>query len=112
MDVFLCIPGFWHIDYLQPRRPYQNRSGAIAFRNTSVYPNVAYIPSLLAGFAKDIRATVGCAVRTIPNKNYASRTVRMAHPALLFITPFTGEGLFLEFTGSELQNHRQTARYP
>jgi hypothetical protein len=42
--------------------------------------------------AKDIRATVGCAVRTIP-KNYASRTVRTAHPTLLLQHPPVGEGM-------------------
>jgi len=64
------------------------------------------------GVAKDIRATVGCAVRTIPNKEL--RFLNGAHgaPYIAFTTHSAGEGLFLEFTGSELQNHRQTARYP
>jgi hypothetical protein len=51
-------------------------------------------------------------VRTIPDKEL--RLLNGAHgaPCIAFKTRSTGEGLFLEFTGRELQNHRQTARYP
>ena len=62
--------------------------------------------------AKDIRATVGCAVRTIPNKELRLPNGAHGAPYIAFTTPSTGEGLFLEFTGTELQNPRQKARYP
>ena len=65
------------------------------------------------GVAKDIRATVGCAVRTIANKELRHPNGAHGAPYIAFYnTPPTGEGLFLEFTGSELKKHRQTARYP
>jgi len=64
------------------------------------------------GVAKDIRATVGCAVRTIPNKELRLLSGAHGAPYIAISTPSTGEGLFLEFTGSEHQNHLQTARYP
>jgi len=64
------------------------------------------------GIAKDIRATVGCAVRTIPIKELCLPNGAHGAPYIAFTTPSTGEGLFLEFTGSELQNHRQKAHYP
>ena len=62
--------------------------------------------------AKDIRALVGCAVRTIANKELRLPNGAHGAPYIAFSKPSTGEGLFLEFTGSELRNHRQTARYP
>jgi hypothetical protein len=64
------------------------------------------------GVAKEIRATAACAVRTIPNKELRLPNGAHGAPYIAFTTPFTEEGLFPEFTGSELKNHRQTARYP
>jgi hypothetical protein len=77
-----------------------------------VNPNVASSPPPPEGVAKDIRALVGCAVRTIPNKELRLPNGAHGAPYIAFTTPSTGEGLFLEFTGSELQKHRQIARYP
>ena len=64
------------------------------------------------GLAKDIRATVGCAVRTILNRELRLPNGAHGAPYIAFTTPSTEKGLFLEFTGSELKNNRQTARYP
>ena len=85
---------------------------AIQRQCAHVTPTLHKSPLPPESIAKDIRATVGCAVRTIPNKEL--RLLNGAHgaPYIAFTTPSTGEGLLLEFTGSELQNHRQKARYP
>ena len=79
---------------------------------SQITPTLHKSPLPPEGVAKDIRATVGCAVRTIPNKELRLPNGAHGAPYIAFTTPSTGEGLFLEFTGSELKNHRQTARYP
>lgn len=69
---------------------------------------LASLPDMLIAeaVAKDIRAPVGCAVRTIPDKELRLSNGAHGAPYFAFTASSAGRGsLFLEFTIGELQNH-------
>jgi hypothetical protein len=71
-----------------------------------VTPSLHKSPLLPEAVAKDIRATVGCAVRTIPNRELRLSNGAHGAPYIAFTTLSGGRGgRFLEFTVGELQNH-------
>jgi hypothetical protein len=95
------------------RNKESGKYGPLSRQRSRLTPTLHNPPPPPEGVAKDIRATVGCAVRTIPNKE--SRLPNGAHgaPYIAFTHPPPERGCFLSSpeVNSRITGRQHATRY-